>query len=64
MIGYLNQQINISTEVDFDTNIDSSSQIAAFVFYPSNEIQIVSRRFQTLGEACANFGGVAWPLLS
>ena len=48
-----------SSTLDFDTNIDSSSQIAAFVFYPSDEVQIVSRRFQTLGEACANLGGVA-----
>ena len=48
-----------SSTSDFDTNADSASQIAAFIFYPSDEVQIVSRRFQTFGEACANLGGVA-----
>ena len=47
-----------SSSLDFDTNMDASSQIAAFMFYPSPEVQIVSRRFQTIGEACANLGGV------
>lgn len=47
-----------SSTFDFDTNVDSA-QIAAFIFYPSDEVQIVTRRFQTLGEACANLGGVA-----
>ena len=48
-----------SSSLDFDANTDSSSQIAAFIFYPSQELQKVSRRFQTLTEACANLGGVA-----
>lgn len=35
-----------SSTLDFDTNTESASQIAAFVFYPSDKVQKVSQDFK------------------
>lgn len=47
------------TFLDVDSNRDKKSQILAFMFYPTLEIQKASRRFQKLKEVISSLGGSA-----
>lgn len=47
------------TFLDVDSNRDKKSQLLAFMFYPSLEIQKANRRFQKLKEVISILGGSA-----